>query len=232
MKLKLLAGACLGAVLFGSGQAFAADVGSTAYKTSWTGFHAGVVGGYGWGHADMSAVVQGISEDGSADLSGAMIGGIAGYDHDFGNGLVAGVVGDLSWLGVNGDGCVHPDGVSCSVSQSDMNVDINWLATMRLRAGFAFDDALIYATGGLALGGVDVSLDSPFGGGSDSQAQVGWTVGVGIEYRISAPLSIGVEYLYADLGEQSYDFSGGKLNAKGDVDLDMQLLRANLQWRF
>ncbi len=230
MKLKTLAGLCAGALIFASGQAMAADVESVAYKTNWTGFRAGIAGGYGLGHADMSAIVQGISEDGSTDLSGGMIGGLLGYDYELGNGFVMGLVGDMSWSGISGDGCIHPAGISCSTSKADMNVDLNWLATARLRAGLAVDNFLIYGTGGAALGGVDVSLNSPFGNGSDTQTHIGWALGAGVEYRLSDPVSIGLEYLYVDLGKQSYDFAKG--NAHGDVDLDTQLLRATLQWRF
>lgn len=231
MKFKVLAGICVGALCFASGPSIA-DEGTVAYKSSWTGFRAGIVGAYGWGQADLSAVVEGVPEDGSADLTGGMIGGLLGYDYDLGNGVVLGIVGDLSWSGLGGEGCIHPSGVSCSVSQSDMSVDLDWLGTARLRAGYAVDNVLIYGTGGVAFGGVEATLHSPLLNGSDNQTSIGWTVGVGIDYRISDPVTIGLEYLYVDLGEGSYDFSGDGAEGRGDVDLSMQLLRANLQWRF
>jgi outer membrane immunogenic protein len=231
MKSKILGSLCVGALFFASGPAMAEE-GTAAYKSSWTGFRAGIVGAYGWGQADISAVVQGVSEDGSADLTGGMIGGLLGYDYDIGNGIVLGIVGDLSWSGLGGEGCIRPSGVSCSVSQSDMSVDLEWLGTARLRAGYAVDDILIYGTGGVAFGGVDASINSPLLNGSESQTSIGWTAGVGIDYRISDPVTIGLEYLYVDLGEGSYDFSDGGAAGHGDVDLNMQLLRAHLQWRF
>ena len=231
MRRKILAGLSITALLFASGEAEAGQ--SVAYKSSWTGFHAGVTGGYGWGHSELSAIVQGVSEDGNTDLHGGMIGGLAGYDYDFGNGIVAGIVADMSWSGINGGSCIHPSGVSCATSQADMNVDLNWLATARLKAGYKVnDDFLIYATGGLAFGGVDVSVNSPQFHGSDAQTQIGWALGGGVEYRISEPITIGLEYLYVDLGKQSYDFSNDHGHAQGDLKFNTQLLRATLQWRF
>ena len=110
MRLKILAGLSITALLFASGEAEAGQ--SVAYKSSWTGFHAGVTGGYGWGHSELSAIVQGVSEDGNTDLHGGMIGGLAGYDYDFGNGIVAGIVADMSWSGINGGSCIQNGGSS------------------------------------------------------------------------------------------------------------------------
>jgi outer membrane immunogenic protein len=55
---------------------------------------------------------------------------------------------------------------------------------LRARAGFAFDRALIYGTGGLAVGEVKYSVDDNFdeGIGDDKNTQWGWTAGAGIEY--------------------------------------------------
>jgi outer membrane immunogenic protein len=161
-----------------------------------------------------------------------MIGGFLGYDYDFGNGIIVGVVGDMSWSDISGGGCINASGVSCSVSQADMSVELNWLATARLRAGYAVDDLPVYGTGGLAFGGVEASLNSPFLNDVDSQTSFGWTLGAGVEYRISDPISIGLEYLYVDLGKETYWFSNGQVDGRGEVDLNFHTVRGTLQLRF
>ena len=51
--------------------------------------------------------IIGQSLDGSIDVEGFVLGGQAGYDFDFGNGMVLGVVGDMSWSDMDGDTCVN-----------------------------------------------------------------------------------------------------------------------------
>ena len=71
-----------------------------------------------------------------------------------------------------------------------MEQEIDWLASLRLRAGFAWDRALIYATGGLVLGGVELSADlGEIGSESKSNTDWGWTIGGGLEYAFTDVLS-------------------------------------------
>ena len=81
----------------------------------------------------------------------------------------------------------------------------------RLRAGFAVDKALFYATGGAAFGDVRFSNSyvgfSPLGFGFEferataSQTKTGWTAGGGIDYAVmSRDLILSAEYLHVDLG--------------------------------
>jgi outer membrane immunogenic protein len=90
------------------------------------------------------------------------------------------------------------------------NVSSNWLATVRLRIGYAFDRTLVYATGGVAFGRVSFSNTdlefAPNGGGfgneasSASQAKVGWAAGAGLEYGLTPNWIVSAEYLPVDLG--------------------------------
>jgi len=95
---------------------------------------------------------------------------------------------------------------------------LNWFSTLRARAGYAWDRWLIYATGGLALGGVKSETNVSFatlGGlsvysgavhsGSETFTRVGWTIGAGAEYAFSGPWSLKAEYLYINLGTHSYN---------------------------
>ena len=76
----------------------------------------------------------------------------------------------------------------------------DWLATVRGRAGYAFDRILVYGTGGGAFGNVQAaSRRAPF----SSATQIGWTAGGGVEFAFTPNLTAKVEYLYVDLGSQS-----------------------------
>jgi outer membrane immunogenic protein len=138
--------------------------------------------------------------------------------------------------------------------------DVNWLATIRGRLGFAFGDAnqfLLYGTGGVAFAGVDSSLsgrfaDDPNGdicnacffGPSDSndEIKVGWTVGGGGEWAMTERVSLGLEYLFVKLGEDKHSitFTGddtpNETRPTFDIvdkfDFDLNIVRAKLNVRF
>ena len=90
-----------------------------------------------------------------ANEIGFIGGGQIGYNWQAGS-LVYGVEADASWLSAKLDTDLRPnrDNLSVTVSQK-----IDWLVTLRGRAGLAVDRTLIYFTGGLALAGVKNSVD-------------------------------------------------------------------------
>jgi outer membrane immunogenic protein len=87
----------------------------------------------------------------------------------------------------------------------------NWEASLRGRLGYAWDRALIYATGGLALTGVRASSNfvvfgvDPATAGSDNQVLVGGTLGAGLDYAVTNKVSIGVEGRYAWYGTHTFN---------------------------
>lgn len=97
-------------------------------------------------------------------------------------------------LGLEGDF----QGGSINDKTAGAKDNLNWFGTLRGRAGFAMDRALIYATGGAVYGGGTYKeLITP---AHDSYARLGWTVGGGVEYAVTDSLSIKAEYLYANFG--------------------------------
>ena len=102
----------------------------------------------------------------------------------------------------------------------------------------ATGDALIYATGGLAVANVEVSIDNlGFDGDnySDSDTLTGWTAGAGVEYRLTENVSVGAEYLYVDLGtvETNYEITPGPVvDIHSETDFTMSIVKASLNYRF
>jgi len=70
--------------------------------------------------------------------------------------------------------------------------------------GLAVNDTMVYATGGLAIGGVKNTFN-PFNfiSKSESKTKVGWTIGGGVEHMWDRHWTIGLEALYVDLGHSN-----------------------------
>src|SRR5262245_47229034 len=80
------------------------------------------------------------------------------------------------------------------------------LGTARLRLGYAFDRALLYATGGLAYAKMVNTFQANTGyAWSDAAGwRTGYTVGGGLEYRLTDRWSVKGEGLYYNLGSRDH----------------------------
>jgi outer membrane immunogenic protein len=83
--------------------------------------------------------------------------------------------------------------------------NIDWVATVRGRVGYAFDNILLFGTGGVAALGAKTNLSLVPGGAAcgailtgcaGASRQLGAALGGGIEYGFTPNLSAKVEYLY------------------------------------
>lgn len=79
--------------------------------------------------------------------------------------------------------------------------NMNWLGTVTGRVGYSFGQWLPYVKGGFAAADVGSSLQgAPVGAFSQGSQVSGWTAGLGVEYQLTPKWSLGLEYLYTDLG--------------------------------
>lgn len=83
--------------------------------------------------------------------------------------------------------------------------NMNWLGTVTGRLGYSVGQWLPYVKGGFAAADVGSPLQGagPLGSFTQSTTSGGWTAGVGFEYQFSPKWSLGLEYLYTDLGSTS-----------------------------
>jgi len=80
----------------------------------------------------------------------------------------------------------------------DCEIKVPWLATARLRFGYAFDGIMPYLAGAVAIGNLNAgSVGAPFG--TQAATNLGWTAGGGVEFVPWGPLRANVEYLDVDL---------------------------------
>jgi outer membrane immunogenic protein len=97
-----------------------------------------------------------------------------------------------------------------------------WFGTVRGRAGYAFSNVVVFATGGLAFGGGRAEI----GGLSESKTHVGWTAGGGMEVALTSAWSARVEYLYINLSDRPYALTGTSNGFESSV------LRFGFNYRF
>jgi outer membrane immunogenic protein len=176
---------------------------------TWSGFYIGIEGGGDFRDYNDNWTGRGFVKD------GGLIGGVLGYNWQFGN-FVVGLEGDAAAL-LSGDQAWTYGGVQ--IFNNTLNSD--YAAAIRGRLGMAaWDRALLYIAGGVAFGNVTYNYYSPLlaAGVSGTQDRVGWTIGAGIDYAFT-PNWIGrVEYRYVDLGNGdnfSYNntfFTNNRLN--------------------
>ena len=202
----------------------------------WSGWYAGVSGGYGWGSSSQSdqgipcafvPICEDETFDGSYSSKGGILGGTLGYAWQQGA-WVAGIEGDYSWSHVAGssDNC----GANSSAPHA-CGANMESFGTFRGRLGYALGSTgswLPYITGGLAVG-VIKSWDA-FWPASSSDLRAGWTAGGGIATVIAANLTFKLEYLYADFGHwQAFDVVPGTPET---VNFRTNIFRGGIDYAF
>ncbi|MFC0633689.1 outer membrane protein [Brevundimonas balnearis] len=129
------------------------------------------------------------------------------------------------------------------------------LGAVRARAGYAFGQNLLYATGGLAQAEITNTFFTSNRANSftptvnDDEAD-GWQAGVGWERQLGRGLSFGAEYLYTSLEAGEYDIRVGPGTApatnpfilppntagtdlrRSNPDFEMHQVRVSMGYRF
>ncbi len=213
MKKILLAGAALAAL---SMSAQAADLGSrrtpiaasvyTPVMNSWNAIYGGLEIGGIFGNRYSNSIT---GDAGLNSSSGFLVGGRVGADFQSGSWVFGGVA-DLAYT---------TTGQTVGANTAYMPM----LGSARLRAGYLFTpDMLGYVTGGLAFGTTRIVT-----GGLDTAAtSVGWTAGLGLEYKVAQNWSTFAEYRYHDLGQATLTGIAGTYNTTGHE------IRVGLNYRF
>lgn len=199
----------------------------------------------------LDEVRHGVDDSGGVFSGGAMIGANWQWES-----FVLGVEADVNYADFgesNSSDFIVDDAIwANNYIYAKSDVDANWWGTVRARMGFAADNWLFYGTGGLAWGTIDASArvdvcadpDCNVGfsaSGSESDTNVGWTVGAGLEWGWDN-WTLGAEYLYVDLGSADFDHRieqyanaippGAAIDGDASVDYQFSVARVTAKWKF
>ncbi len=203
----------------------------------WTGAYVGVHAGYakvdfenGWcANTDSNSEAVGsqnnvcIKAEEELGGDGAVWGGHAGYNQQFGS-FVLGVEADVSQVFATSNAAYEDEvgGTEGDLDSARAELDINALASVRARLGFAAGDFMFFATGGMGY------IDADYGANTDDSDPLNyvsvdsWTTvaGAGIEWRAMEHVSLRLEGLHY--------FETDMVNVRGLGDGDAGSTRGDL----
>lgn len=198
-----------------------AQLGGASADVSVTDYYAGTSyeSGYTW----------------DGDDTGLMGGVYLGLNYMATETFLIGVEADLGYASLSDESYLDYEGVQ------DERYRYGWESglqgSLRARAGIVAGNALLYATGGLAIG--QQSFDvyervSSTNFESFDETMVGWTAGGGLEYAFLSNWTARVEYRYTDFGDVTitadiYDYSG---NYDDEIKVTQQSLMAGVAYHF
>ena len=194
----------------------------------WSGFYVGGHVGYGRGYG------RNILSDPNPTAGssfGSLFGGLQfGYNYLLPSRLLLGIEGDISFPNYLDDGIVS----ARTTPFSSVTEKLDFVSTVRGRAGYAFDHWLFYATGGFAWSQARFLEGSSLTGNEDKvlRMRTGWALGAGAELAIAPGWTARLEYLYDRLGKASGTFPSGTGYESTTVDLNSVRLGLNrkLDW--
>jgi len=235
----------------------AAPIVELAPAYTWTGFYVGGQAGAAFNsdagdvrfNPATGTVQQGTAFSGGSGSSNdaAFIGGVhVGYDYQINN-FIVGAVADINYIDASSDNAfaiTTPAGTDAfGVSQN-----IDYVGTVRAKVGVAMDRFAVYATGGFAYADTSVDFVTPqnlratngFVRTVDSSSDdTGYAVGGGVDYLVTQNFSLGLEYLYTDLGDSDLNVTyldptgrTAGFTTTSSSDLDFHTVWAKASFRF
>lgn len=248
MNIKYLVGASAAAVFALSTAGHAADAIATepvvvASAYDWSGFYFGVHAGYGSGSTSARTTL--LRSNGtpyadpantSFDVDG-FLGGVQGGFNMQMDQFVLGIEGEYTALDVKGD--INFD-TNRPEATSGGNLDS--VAALKARAGFAFDRTMIFGTAGYAAGWTkgfanNVWQSAPVADSASGKGTIhGYVVGVGVEHAFTDKISLKAEYNYYGFGRGDFDMISGGSPAgaviRTEPKTNLNIFKVGLNYHF
>jgi outer membrane immunogenic protein len=185
---------------------------------SWTGFYAGVSGGYSVDHASYPFIVRDdpafVSARSGLTERGGSVGLQVGYNYQLsnlplvGDHLVLGIEGNAAWAGINGSSTTQT-----GLGPATFGTRIESFGSIGGRVGYAFDRLLIFFQDGIpyAVTKAYYNADGFSGSSTGMRFRIGRQimVGAGLEYALNENWSVRADYLYTYVGAWWQTFSPG-----------------------
>lgn len=196
----------------------------------WTGVYVGAHGGHGFGTDDVTTTLRDslgapMAPTGhdSFNVDGYLAGVTAGANYQIDQ-FVLGVEGRYSAGDVSGEfnyNVARPEAIAGGT--------LNGLASLSARAGVAFDNTLVYARGGYAVGwnegfSNNVMLPAPAVDVATGTGTVqGYVIGAGVEHAVTEQISVGLDYSYYGFQRGELDMTSSAYPAGAVLHTDPQL---------
>jgi outer membrane immunogenic protein len=187
-----------------------------ASASNWNGCYVGLQGGVAWATANQVPTGRNL------DPKGYLAGGQLGCNWHFSPNVVLGVEIDAAGANITQLGVFVGGGLT-------IEERIKSIVTLRARLGHTMGNSLLYLTGGAAWANAERFVNLFGTTGTATATHSGWVFGFGIEHAFSSHWSGKIEYLYHNLGSQTYIYTFG-LNPT--VDLKLQTLKFGVNYRF
>jgi outer membrane immunogenic protein len=204
--------------------AAAPSCGTSAYN--WSGAFAGVQLGSS-NYRSTIGVNDLLGIGGQREDAGLSVGGVIGYNMQRCN-TVFGIEGEFNWvdnearwgLDLTQAANLIAPGIG-PVNLFNARSTMDWYGAIKLRTGFAFDNLLLYLTGGVAFANIEhrggsAALFGVVPAGvinfNSSETRMGWVVGAGTEYALTNRITWRSEATYTRFEDQNF---GLNLNLGG-----------------
>lgn len=162
----------------------------------WTGWYVGVHAGYGETETESQYTTGSPDPNRQFRSSGAVGGAQVGFQNQFANNIVVGAEINGAATGLQND-TFSPDPFAPNTIFQRFETEVDWLASARLRVGYAIGDVLPFVTGGVAAARWEHRIfDSVAENFSTEQTTVGGVAGGGVEMMWADNWILGVEGLY------------------------------------
>lgn len=204
----------------------------------WSGLYLGVHGG------GIASNIEGVFENddstsvidvGALSTMGFMGGAQVGWNWQAGD-IVFGIEGDISAVGLGESRCETEQILDCD-GTTEVSFDSDFLATVRGRVGWAADNVLLYATGGVAFLEGEIQTGHPDSTNPDRNKGIsatGGIVGLGLEWGATENVSVKVEGLYAFFDDKTSleDMPSGGTDGDFFEVEDVLIARIGVNFRF
>jgi len=232
-------------VLLGTATASAADLAPRYYKApppvvsplyNWSGFYAGINGGWGtshncWTRTATAGVAILPAAEGCHDADGGTVGGQIGYRWQASN-WVFGLEAQGNWADFSGSN------FSLVTAGATNRTRIDAFGLFTGQVGYAWNNLLGYVKGGAAVtdnryDGLVTATGAVFDRATDTRW--GGTVGAGIEYGFAPNWSAALEYDHLFMGTNNYAMTSvatGVNTRNADVREDADLVTVRVNYRF
>lgn len=206
---------------------------------NWNGLYLGLNAGFARGSSafDASDLAQAgftspLTIEGLG-ANGAAFGFTGGYNSQMGA-LLLGIEADWMLTTSRSDLPFAANIAPFGAVTGTLGTEIDWMSSLRLRAGFSIERALVYGTAGITVARAKGELYVQTGGGTvnwvDRALLAGFTYGGGLEYALTPSWSVKAEFLHTYLTDSMFSSATANVPVSGRVDI--YNLRGGLNFRF